>query len=703
VTGEAGFALGRLLRPRSIAIIGISPEPGSIGGAVLANLERFGYGGDIHLVSRNRDRIDQRTCVPTIDDLPAGIDAAVLAVPGDAINDAVAACVRRRVGAAVVYAAGFAERGATGRAVQEELAGIARTGGLALCGPNCVGLVNFIDGIPLTYEPIAPLTERGGPAIGIIGQSGAMVASLRLALLAKGLAISQSISTGNEAVLGCEDFLSGLVDDPRTRAIVMFAEQIRQPQRFLAIATRARAAKKPIVLMHPGRSRRARVSASSHTGALVADHAVMRTMVGDHAVILVDTTEELIDTAEILARFPAPAAGAAIVTNSGAFKGFALDFCEANGLDLPPLRAPTQDALRGVLPSFASIDNPLDTTGQTIKAPEIFTGSTRHLLADPAIGSLIVSIVPGGPTQAMEKTKALLPPLAASAKPVAVAVMGDEVPLPAEFIAAFRSNGIPFFRSPERALRAMAHATAYGRKLAAARPAVAATSLPPLRLERAGIYPEYEGKALMTALGIATPRGELAKTAADAQRIAAEIGYPVVLKAQSAALAHKSEAGGVILGIADRDGLAAAWDRLHRNVAVAHPSLALDGVLVEAMSRPGLEFVVGGRRDPDWGPVVMCGLGGIWIEVLNDVRLMPADLDAASVAAELAQLKAAHLLKGTRSQPPGDIDALVHTITQIGALLRAHPQIVEIDINPLVVYPDGVVALDVLLVTRRYG
>jgi acyl-CoA synthetase (NDP forming) len=700
VTGDGGVALDRLLRPRSIAIVGISPEPGSIGGAVLANLERFGYRGDIHLVSRNRDRIGERPCVPTIDDLPPGVDAAVLAVPSTGVNDAVVACVRRGVGATIVYAAGFAETGAAGRSAQEALARIALEGGLALCGPNCIGLVNFTDGVPLTYEPIAPLPNRDAPAVGIVAQSGAMTASLRFALLGKGLAISQSVSTGNEAVLGAEDFLSSLVDDPHTRVIAMFAEQIRQPQRFLAIAERARAARKPIVLMHPGRSRRAREAASSHTGALAGNHVVMTTMIAHRAVVLVDTMEELIDTAEILARFSAPpVAGAAVVTNSGAFKGFALDFCEANGLDLPELQAATQDALRGVLPSFAAIDNPLDTTGQTIKAPEIFTGSTQHLLTDPAIGSLMVSIVPGGPAQAMDKAHALLPSLTASTKPVAVAVMGDEVPLPAEFITAFRSNGIPFFRSPERGLRAIAHATAYGRKLAAVRPATAAPALPAHRLDRVGVYPEYEGKAVMAALGIATPRGALATTVADGQRVAAEIGYPVVLKAQSAELAHKSEAGGVMVGIGDRAALAAAWKKLHRNVAAARPGLALDGVLVEAMGPPGQEWVVGGRRDPDWGPVLMVGLGGIWVEALNDVRLMPADLDAAGIAAELTRLKAAALLKGSRGQPPADIDALVDAITRIGALMCAHSQIAEIDINPLVVYPKGVLALDVLLVT----
>ncbi len=697
--------LGRLLRPRSIAIVGVSPEPGSIGGAVLANLERFGYRGEIHLVSRSRREIGGRACLPSIDDLPAGIDAAVLAVAGAGIREAIAACVRRRVGGAVVYAAGFAETGEAGRTEQDAIAALARSGGLPLCGPNCVGLINFADGIPLTYEPVQPLAAADVPALGIVAQSGAMAAALRFALLGKGLAISLSVSTGNEAVLGAEDFLRVLVDDAGTRAIVLFAEQIRRPAQFLAIAARARAQGKPIVAMHPGRSSRARQSAASHTGALAGDYAVMATLVTHAGVVLVETVEELIDTAEVLARFPEPpAAGAAVITNSGAFKGFALDFCETIGLDLPAIGAQTREALRQALPAYASIDNPLDTTGQTIKDPSILTAAAAHLLADPAIGSLIVSIVPGGPRQAMDKVEALLPPLTTTGKPVCVAVMGDEVVLPENFVPSFRDRGIPFLRSPERALRAMAHATAYGRRRA--RSAAPDTdALPAIVLARSGIVPEYEGKEILARLGIAVPRGALATSLADAGRVAAEIGYPVVLKAQSAALAHKSEAGGVIVGIGNSEALAAAWKRLHANIAAARPALALDGVLVEEMAQGGIEMAVGGRRDPDWGPVVMAGLGGIWIEALGDVRLMPADLGRCEVMDELARLKGAALLRGLRGRPPADVMALAAAIKSIGALLRLHPEITEIDVNPLVVLPpgEGVLALDVLIVTSASG
>jgi acyl-CoA synthetase (NDP forming) len=700
----SGFDLARLLRPRSIAIVGVSPEPGSIGGAVLANLDRFGYRGDIHLVSRNRREINGRPCLAGVNDLPEGCDVALLALPGAAILEAAAACARRHVGAAMIYAAGFAETGADGRVQQDAIAKLARDAGMMLAGPNCTGLVNFNDGIPLTYEPLTPLPATDAPAVGIVAQSGAMASALRPALLAKGLNVSLVVSTGNEAGLGAEDYLQHLVEDARTKAIVLFVEQFRQPRRFLDIAAHARDTRKPIVLLHPGRSARARDSARTHTGALAGDYAVMATMVRHHGVVLAETIEELIDTAELLARFPEPPAqGAAIVTNSGAFKGFALDFCEAIGLDLPKPAPETLDLLRTTVPAFATVDNPLDTTGQTIKDPWIFTDSAKHLLADPAIGSLIVSIVPGGPKQAMAKVDALLPPMTASRKPAAIVVMGDEQPLPAEFFAAFRHKGIPGFRSPERALRAMALATAYGRRRAAAQALPPDIAVPEIEILQGGSIPEYAGKELMRALGIAVPNGALAGTLAEARETARRIGYPVVLKAQAAELAHKSDVGGVIVGIKDADALASAWERLHRTVGEARPGLALDGVLVEAMAGAGLEMVIGGRRDSAWGPVLLIGLGGVWIETLQDVRLLPADASLTTIADELSRLKAAPLLHGTRGRPPGDIDALAAALARIGALMRKYPAIVEIDVNPLVVYPkgQGVLALDVLLVTRE--
>jgi acyl-CoA synthetase (NDP forming) len=300
-------------------------------------------------------------------------------------------------------------------------------------------------------------------------------------------------------------------------------------------------------------------------------------------------------------------------------------------------------------------------------------------------------MVAGSPKLAMDKVHALLPAIERSGKPAVIAVLGDDAPIPPEFIAAFRQKGIPVLRSPERALRALAHATAYGRMLHATdtAPAVDAPALP----ER-GTLAEHQGKAYLARLGIAVPQGALARDLDAATEIAARIGYPVALKAQSAALTHKSDVGGVVLRIADAAALEAAW----RCIAERLAGHALDGMLVETMAPPGVEMIVGAKRDRGWGPVVLVGFGGIWTEALDDVRLMPADLAREQVIAEIGCLKGAQLLHGMRGAPAVDIGAVADVALAVGALMRARPEIAEIDINPLVACPDGALALDALIV-----
>lgn len=684
--------LDRLMRPRAVAIVGAAAEPGSIGGAVLGNLERCGYHGDIHPVSRRAKEINGRPCHAAIDDLPDGVDAAVLVVPQQAVVDAVAACGRRHVGAAVVFASGFAEVGDDGRAEQERLTRTARAAGVRMLGPNCIGFTNFAAGVALTFETVAPEPIAGRPAVGVVTQSGALVGALRIALSAKGLGVSCAISTGNEADLTAEDFVTFLLADPHTRAIALFLEQIRQPQLFLSLAARARSLRKPIVLLHPGKSARARESASTHTGALAGDHAVMTALLRHEAVVLVDTIDELIDAADLLARAPPPRGGAGIITNSGAIKGFALDFADTIGLDIPTPAPATRAALQAALPPFASLDNPVDVTAQVIKDISIWTRAAEALLADPGIGSLAMLAMPGAPKQAMDKVHAVLPAIVKSGKPAVVAALGDEAPIPTEFPTMFRERGVPVFRSVERAMRALALATAYGQAAEVATDAAPSGSAPPL--PRPGVLPEYAGKAYLAALGIPVPAGMLAGDLAAAKSIAAEIGYPVALKAQASALTHKSDRGGVMLGIADENALATAWKAMQANMA----GMALDGILLERMVEGGLEMIVGARRDPSWGPVVMIGLGGIWVETLKDVRLMPAWLPKARIVDECNRLRGAAMLRGGRGRPALDVAALADIAARVAAAMRARPEIIEIDLNPVVVLPEGAVALDALIV-----
>jgi acyl-CoA synthetase (NDP forming) len=686
VTAERqAIALGPLLRPRSVAIVDVSPEAGSLGGNVLTNLTRIGFKGDVHLVSRSNREIGGRACVGSIDELPEDIDVAVLAVPRQGSIDAVKACVRRKIGAALVFASGFAEMDEAGRVDQDEMARIAAEAKLALCGPNCIGLVNLTDRVALTFEPLSLPAHVQGRGIGVVTQSGAMCSTLRLALLAKGLKLSIVVSTGNEAQLTTEHFLEFLIDDDATEVIVLFMEQVRDPALFLELVARARERKKPIVLMHPGRSARAQESARTHTGAMVGNHAVMSALVAHQAVVRVETLEELLDTAEILARFAAPPVkGAAVMTNSGAFKGYALDFAETLGLDLPALSAANAEAIKKILPPFAAIENPVDTTAQTVRDPSILGSTAAQLLADPAMGSLIISIVAGAPRFAMDKANAILSGIASLEKPIAVATMGDETELPAEFSASLRDKDLAFFRSPDRALRAMARATWYGNAVTSTRPRVEAPpALPAYKIAASGALTEYQGKAMLAMLGIAVPEGALARDPEDASEIAERVGYPVVLKAQAAALAHKSDAGGVALAIADDAALLRAWQSIAADVRNAQPDLALDGMLVEAMAAPGLELVVGARREKSWGAILTVGLGGIWIEALHDIRILPAAIGRDGIIDELHKLKGAALLRGGRGMPAADLDAVADCVLRLGALIRGDARITEIEINTL--------------------
>ena len=693
--------VGRLLRPRSVAIVGASPDHGSIGANALENLLIAGYQGEIHLVSRSRKEINGRPCVPSIDDLPLGIDAVVLVVPEAVVVDSVAACARRQAGSAVVFASGFAETGGEGKEKQDRITQIARGSGMKLLGPNCIGFRNFADGVALTFEPVVDEVPTHKEGVAVFAQSGAMTSNLRLALLAKNVPITCAISTGNEANLGVEDFLADGLDRPGNRGFALFIEQVRRPALFLELVRRARREGKPIVLLHPGRTASARETAKSHTGAFAGDYQVMRAVLQHEGVVLVDTMDELFDTTTLLARWPAPSPlpiGA--ISNSGAFRGIAHDFCGDLGLPLAHLTDETEAKLKAMLPAYAAIDNPLDITTVGLANPRIFGDTARAVLDDPGVGGVVLAFIPGAPEFQMVRCRSLLPAIEHSVKPVAFSMFGDETKLVDEFPRTLRERNLPLFRSPDRALRAMAHVNAYGRARMRAANA-SANSTPPLRTAERGPVAEYRAKEYLRTLGIAVPRGSLAKTVDEACAAAKSIGYPVVLKAQSAALLHKSDAGGVIIGIADEAALRAQWPVLQSNVARAKPGLALDGVLVEAMGKPGLEMIVGARRDPEWGPVLVLGLGGIWTEALKDVVLLSPAVGEDEMVEGLHRLKGAALLDGLRGAPPIDKRAIAQIAGKLGALMEATPDLLDIEINPLVAYPEGALALDALMITAE--
>ncbi|MGC4029984.1 MAG: acetate--CoA ligase family protein [Steroidobacteraceae bacterium] len=695
-------AVGRLLRPASVAIVGASPTPGALGASVLANLEHNGYTGRIHLINPKRTQIDGRPCLATVDDLPEGVDVAVLAIPQSAVLETVRALARRKAGAAVIFSAGFAEGGAEGMTQQREIARIAAEAGMVIEGPNCLGCINYLDRIPLTFIDTVISAEqtaanRSQSTIAFLSQSGAMMAVVARTLADRALPMSFAVSTGNEAGSTIEDYLEYALQDPATRVLAMFAEQFRSPRRLLAAAQRARELGKIMVLLHPGKSSAARESAATHTGAMAGDYQVMRAKVERAGIVVAETLEELGDIAEIALRSRSlPTRTLAVVGESGAFKALSLDLCEELGLELPVVHETDSPELRKALPPFVGLSNPLDLTAQGLVDPDLYRRTLVALLGDERFSAVVIGVIQ------RDAIEVKMPPILQALrerpqrKPVVVAGLDEGAKVPQIFIDELRALGAPYFPTTERVLRALRRLSAlseceFGK--------VEASLANPDFSGINGVVPEYRSKKLLSKIGVPFAAGQIVTTVEEAVAVAKEIGYPVALKAQSPSLSHKSDAGGVVLGLDSADSLLEGWHRLAANITRHRPGLVLDGVLVEAMGKRGLELIVGARNDPQWGAVVLVGFGGVTAEITKDTVLLPPDLPPAAIIRELEKLKNAPLLHGYRGSPALDLEALAQMVSRLGLLVQQSPRIREVDLNPVILYPrgEGIVALDALM------
>ncbi|MEO5706480.1 MAG: acetate--CoA ligase family protein [Alteraurantiacibacter sp.] len=693
--------IDRLLRPKSVAVIGASDRHGALGATLLNNLVQYEFAGDIYPVNPKRDELLGLKVCHSVDELPQGIDCAVLAIPRPFVIDTVRQLAERGCGAVVIYAAGFSEAGEEGARDQAELARIAGEYGMVIEGPNCLGATNYVDRIPLSFvETNMKTPPADARAVGIASQSGALAAVLATALHPRAVYVSTSVSTGNEAGSGVEDYVEWLVDDPATNVIALYVETLRRPRAFINALRRARAAGKPVVMLHPGKSSRAAESAATHTGAMAGDHALMKAKLTREGVIFAETLEELADIATIAVTCRSlPGANMVVLGESGALRGLAFDLAEEIGLDLLDLNDENSPKLRAVLPDFVPVSNPTDITAIGLSEPVIYTNLLTELLADERVGSVVASIIQSDPITSKIKFPAIQAALAGGdpGKPLVLAGVDEGANVPPEYIDALRAAGIPWFPSTERAYRAIARLADLSKRDLTDR------SSAPLPLagiaDVHGVVPEYQAKALLAPAGIAFPTSQFAPDAEAAVAAAEAVGYPVVMKAQAAALGHKSDAGGVILNLKTADDVRAAFDRMYANVAAYNAKITLDGVLIEAMGKMGTEMIVGAKSDPEWGPVVLAGFGGVTAEILKDVKLFTPDMGREAVIAGLLDLKQAPILKGFRGAPALDVEALADLIVQVGQVMTGNPSIREIDLNPVIIHPagQGVVALDALM------
>jgi acetyltransferase len=696
-------ALDRMLNPASIAILGASEDFVKINGRPLKFLLDKGYGGRIYPVNPKYDTLAGLPCYPTIGAIPEPVDLAIVAVPAAAVLESLRQCAAKGAAAAVVFSSGFAEMGEAGRALEGEITGLAHASGLRVCGPNTLGFMNTFDRVMATFSQAGEGETPPGP-VGFVTQSGAFGTAIFALARQRGLSLGYFINSGNEADVDFGDLLAHVLEDARIRVVAGYIEGLRDGRKLLAAADRALVLGKPIVLAKVARSGAGARAAASHTGSLAGTDRVYAGVFRQAGIVRARNDEHLLDLAAAFTYCPLPAGGGVgLVTQSGGAGVLMADRCEELGLAVPELAETTREALREVVPAFGAVRNPVDITAQFIAEPGLLSKSLELVLADPGVDVAIFYL--GLMERAAPKIAADLERVAkGSPKPLVVAWAGA----PETGLRALREGGVCVLPSATRAVDAVQGLVQFAerrRRHERERTAASAAAMPggfvARRFDGRRILRTEDAFRLLAAYGIQAPPARLAHAGDEAARIAENFGTAVALKAESPAILHKTDAGAVRLGVRGAADVRAAFATIVDNVRRHDATAPLDGVLVQAMVTGGTEMVVGLHHDPQFGPVVMVGLGGIFIEVLEDVAFGAVPLTRGDAEEMLASLRGARILDGVRGRPRADRAALVDVLLAVSRLgAEAGGVIAELDLNPVVVLPEGrgAVALDALVV-----
>ena len=687
--------LQSFFRPRNIALVGAS-DKSAWSNMIFSRFAMYGHEGELFAVNRSGASAHGLPGFTSIAAIPGRIDMAYIYVPAAAVADAVRQTAAAGIRNAVVLSSGFAEAGKGGAAMQAELARVADEAGVIMLGPNSLGFANIADNCCCTSIPTRQPVRRG--RLGIVSQSGAVANELGKFAHAQGIGLSFTGATGNEAQLGVADLVEYLVDDPGTGAIALYVEAINDPPRFAEAAARARLAKKPIVILKLGRSEISQAVGQAHTGSLVGDDKVFDAMCRRYGVIRASSIEELIVTASFLEKVgPINPPRIGMASLSGGACAMYADLAHIHGLDVSPWAAETQDKLRGILPGFAATLNPLDVTGVVIQDLTIWSRAIPALKEDPGMGLVVAStVVPvvdrevasmGGDLKAIAAGFA-----AANAKPVMMAMtLQDQSELQRELLKEIGVEA--FLPGIEVGVKALANLQRWSENLLGEAPRTVEAT--PAATRPAG---EREVLSYLAGKGVPVIASRLVKTAEEAAEAAVAVGANAVLKIASPDIAHKTEAGGVRLNVSSGEA-ARVFEEIVQSAKAYKAGARIDGVIVSPMREAGVELIVGMARDPDWGPVIVVGLGGIFTEALKDsqVRLLP--VSTGDVKAALKDLKGATLLEGFRGAPPADLDKLAAAIVAIGdAALALGPDLAALEVNPLRVHGGEIECLDGLAV-----
>lgn len=711
------MGLERILDARSVAVVGASRDERKRGYQAVKALLESRFEGEVYPVNPHEERILGLPCWPSVTAIEGPVDLALVTTRSETVPAVIEACAAKGVAGAVIVGGGFGELGAEGRRLQDRIVEIAARGGVRLVGPNTSGLINVHSGLNLVGLPGVP---RGDLAL--VSQSGNMALHVITEASVKSQkGFSYYVGVGNEADLRFHEYLEFLTDDPKTRAIILYVEGMRDGRRFLQQAYRTTLVK-PIVLLKGGRSATGSRSAGSHTGALAGISEVSRTAFARAGIVTLEHSDELFPVAEALSSLPAMVKPAvAILADGGGHATLAADVLTDQGLGIPTLGRATRDRLAQVLSPNATLRNPVDVAGSTDADPAVFADCARILLEDPGVGGLLLVGLFGGYGIRFADRLRFIEEDVAHRMGKLVRELGKPIVVHSLYTFArphtldlLRYYGIPVFDSVDLACRAMAALEQYGRHLRVAqrrtnfvfrwrrnaRPEGRALVENALGECRRALL-EHEGKRLLALHGAPVTADRLVATAEEAVAAAAAVGRPVALKVCSPDILHKSDLGGVRLGVEGDGEVAAAFEAIVAAARAGAPGAEIRGCVVAPMAAPGTEVIVGTKIDPQFGPVIMFGIGGILVEVLKDVvfRVLPITRGAARKM--VTEIRSAPILNGVRGQPPVDHDALVELLLTVGEVVEAYPEILEMDLNPVIVRPDGLDVVDVRVILKR--
>lgn len=685
-----------IFNPKSIAVVGASTRKGTVGSDLFRNLIDDKFQGEVYPVNPKSPEIYGRKTYATLADIPGDVDLAILILPAKIIPMVLDQAIEKGVKAVVVISAGFKETGAEGAVMEKAIAAKCQAAGMPLVGPNCLGVINGDINVRLNASFAAKMPSEGN--LGFISQSGALCTSVLDYAEARRMGFSKFISFGNKADVSEVDLLNYLADDEKTSVIAMYLEDITDGAAFIKAASRILWEKgKPILCLKSGRSAEGAKAVSSHTGSLAGSDEVYTALLKQAGIQRVDTISELFDYAALYTTQPLPKGNKlGIITNAGGPGIMATDAAVREGLELAVIQESTKDKMRDKLPSSAALGNPVDVIGDA--RSDRYEAAVRAVMDDDNVDMGLVILTPQSMTD-VEEIAAVIPKATEGlGKPVACAFMGvKDVAGGADILT---KAGIPNYAFPEGAIAALAAATRLVElknldnrepaELPEADEAFVAKLIDKALGDADEKYlTQAECRPIFQAYGMPLLKSGVATTPEEAAVIVEEIGKKVVMKVMSADVIHKFDAGGVLLNIDGPENAKSAYAKILENVENAEPGAQVDGILIEEMAAKGVEVILGCNRDDKFGPLIMFGLGGTLVEVLKDVSFRLAPMWKVSAERMVREINSFQVLDGFRGSPPCDIDSIVNTLQRLSSLTVNHPEIAELDINPLIVHANG--------------